>query len=622
MKFDGYRALCRIERGAARLYTRAGHDWTRKWRGLADVLAELPVDEAWVDGEVVAVDEHGQVSFQALQNMMRQGKEAQLAYYLFDLMHMNGYDLSAVPLIERKRLLQQLLHGMPENGPLLYSDHIEGSAQQVFEHACMHGMEGIVVKRADATYQPDRGRAWLKVKCRQRQEFVIAGYTDPGGTRVQFGALLLGVYDDQRRLRYCGKVGTGFDAAALSAVAKHFTKLQQPAPAFHHPPTGSEARGVHWLKPELVAEVDFAHWTDAGIIRHAAFVGLRSDKPATDIVREQPLSDKELAMTERKAKKVAPAEQAAPQKKAVHGSGAGRDRVCGVTISHPTKILFPRIGLTKLALAEYYEAIGERILPHLQQRPLVLVRCPQGSGHKCFFQKHINETMPDAIEQIEVPEGDGTASYMLANSLPAVIGLVQMGVLELHTWGSSAGHLDYPDRMIFDLDPADGLPWSRTIEAATLVHGLLDEIGLKSFLKTTGGKGLHIVVPLKPGRPWDEVKAFSKAIAEHLAQTLPERFTANMSKAKRDGKVFVDYLRNGMGATAVAAYSTRAKPEAPVSTPIFWEELGEHLRADTFNVGNIRQRLASLSEDPWQDYSRLKQRITTNMFNQFSASAD
>lgn len=606
VKFDGYRAVSRIEHGSAQIFTRAGNDWTAKWPAITESLKALPVAQAWIDGEVVATDSDGKISFQALQNLMRLGKGAQLAYYVFDLIYLDGHDLSAVPLVERKRLLKNILDNLPEGSPVLYSDHIAGGAQQVFEHACMHGIEGIVAKRADAGYQQYRSRAWLKVKCMLRQEFVIAGYTDPGGSRVEFGALLVGGYDERQRLQYCGKVGTGFDRALLKSVSRDFKKLEQAKTAFHNPPTGSEARGVHWLKPELVAEVDFAQWTNGGNIRHASFVGLRTDKPQAQIVRERPLSDKEMKQADK--------EEAAPPKAAGKG---GHATVEGVEISNPTKILFPRIGLTKLGLAEYYESIGDWIVPHLKNRPLVLVRCPQGGEHKCFFQKHVNETIADAIERIEVPEENGTATYMMANSLAAVIGLVQMGVLELHTWGSSKGHLEYPDRMIFDLDPAEGLPWESVVEGAQLVHGLLDEIGLTSFLKTTGGKGLHIVVPLKPERPWDEVKAFSKAIAGHMAHTLPERFTANMAKARRGGRIFIDYLRNGMGATAVAAFSTRARPEATVSMPIFWDELGPDLHADAFNTRNAGKRLAKLREDPWKDYFGLKQRFTSKMLRVF-----
>ncbi|GBG13582.1 bifunctional non-homologous end joining protein LigD [Novimethylophilus kurashikiensis] len=614
VKFDGYRALTRIDQGEVQIYTRAGNDWTGKWPSLADVLKSFPVKQAWIDGEVVALDAEGKVSFQALQNKMRLGKSAQLAYYVFDLVYLDGYELAAVPLAERKRLLKKLMEGMPQDGPILYSDHIVGNAHDVFEHACMHGLEGIVAKRADAGYQQTRGRSWLKVKCKRRQEFVVGGYTDPGGSREAFGALLVGVNEGDG-LRYCGKVGTGFDAKRLKTVAGNFTKLEQDRAPFSNPPKGAEARGVHWLRPELVAEVEFAEWTEGGHIRHASFVGLRGDKPAREIMRERPISEKEVERATKDTPTVKP--KAAAKAAESRLAKPGKTNLEGIEISNPSKVLFPRIGLTKLGLAEYYEAVGEWIVPHLKNRPLTLVRCPQGGEHKCFFQKHVNETIPEAIKPIEVPEEEGPATYMMANDVAAVIGLVQMGVLELHTWGSSKGHLDKPDRMIFDLDPAEDLPWENVVEGAQLVHGLLDEIGLASFLKTTGGKGLHIVVPLKPERTWDEVKPFSKAIAEHLANMLPERFTSNMSKAKRGGRIFIDYLRNGQGATAVAAYSTRAKPEATVSMPIFWDELGEGLRADTFNTRNAVERLKKLHEDPWKDYFTLKQRITADMLKIF-----
>lgn len=610
VKFDGYRAVCRIANGEVNIYTRAGNDWTAKWPVIADALGELPVENAWVDGEVVAIDQDGKVSFQMLQNLMREGKAAQLAYYVFDLIYLNGFDLTAVPLVERKRLLKEIMDQVPQGGPLLYSDHMSGGAQEVFEHACMHGLEGIVTKRADAAYLQTRGRSWLKVKCQQRQEFVIAGYTDPGGSREAFGALLVGVYQGDR-LQYCGKVGTGFDDRLLRDVHKQMKALEQAKTAFANPPTGAEARGVHWLKPQLVAEIDFAQWTNGGNIRHASFVGLRADKPAREIVRERAIGDREIAEE---------VGDAGPAKRKTTRAAKGKEgkaAVAGIALSHPAKILFPRIGLTKLGLAEYYEEVGDLLLPHLEGRPLTLVRCPQGDGHKCFFQKHVNETVTEAIERIEIPEEKGTDTYMMANSLAAVIGLVQMGVLELHTWGSRADTLEYPDRIIFDLDPAEGLPWETVIEGAQLVHGLLDEIGLRSFLKTTGGKGLHIVIPLKPERNWDEIKGFSRAVAMHLAKTLPDRFTANLMKNRRHDKIFIDYLRNGRGATAVVAYSTRAKPEAPVSVPIAWDELGPELHSDSYNVRNLPQRLAKLKHDPWEEYWGLEQKISSKIMGVF-----
>lgn len=600
VKFDGYRVLCRIDAGKVRLFTRGGNDWTSKWKSIADAAAKLPVEQAWLDGELVAIDETGAIRFQALQNLMRRNNPAQLVYYVFDLMFLDGQDYSALPLLERKQAVQKLLAKQKPNAPILYNDHIVGGAREVFEHACLHGLEGIVAKRADAPYTQGRTKNWLKIKCRHRQEFVIGGFTEAAGKRNGFGALLLGVYDDKGELRYAGRVGTGFDEALLKSLAARFSKLEQSKPPFSNAPIGRDSRGVHWLKPRLVAEVNFAEWTQGAIIRQASFVALREDKPSREIVRERPI------------------EEAAPPSKAkskILSSSPAVPQIAGVALTHASRVLFPGVGWTKLDLARYYEDVAEWILPHLENRPLTLVRCPQGGMGKCFFQKHVNESSSAELESVKVP--DDPALYMMANNLPALIRLVQMGVLELHTWGARAGQLQRPDRMIFDLDPAPNLAWTQVVEAAQLLRSLLEELELQSFLKTTGGKGLHIVVPLQPERPWSEVKAFTRAIAEHLATHLPDRFTAKISKAKRRDKIFIDYLRNGAGATAVAAYSTRARAKAPISTPIAWEELNADLHSDQFNVGNIRQRLDHLKADPWKEYFRLKQRLTAAMLKRY-----
>lgn len=607
VKFDGYRVLCRIDGGKVRLFTRNGNDWTSKWKPIADAAAKLTVEQAWLDGELVAIDETGAIRFQALQNLMRHNRSAQLVYYVFDLIFLDGEDYRTRPLLERKSALQKLLAKQKSNAAILYNDHIVGGAKEVFEHACLHGLEGIIAKRADAPYSQIRTKDWLKLKCRHRQEFVIGGFTDAKGSRHGFGALLVGVYEDGK-LRYAGRVGTGFDEAKLKFLRARFSKLEQSEPAFVNPPTGSERRGVHWLKPELVAEVNFAEWTEDSIIRQASFVALREDKPGREIVRERPIE--ELEAPAKKKSKAAKTQSSSPS--------TVTPQIAGVTLTHASRVLFPGVGWTKLDLARYYEDVADWILPHLENRPLTLVRCPQGGMGKCFFQKHVNETTSAELESVEVPEEDGTALYMLANNLPALVRLVQMGVLELHTWGARSEHLQKPDRFIFDLDPAPNLPWTQVVEAAQLLRTLLEDLGLQSFLKTTGGKGLHIVVPLKPERSWAEVKGFTRAIAEHLATHLPDRFTAKISKAKRHDKIFIDYLRNGIGATAVAAYSTRARASAPISTPIAWEELNEALPSDQFNVGNIRQRLDQLKVDPWKEYFRLTQRLSAAMLKKYA----
>lgn len=389
---------------------------------------------------------------------------------------------------------------------------------------------------------------------------------------------------------------------------------------------------MHWLKPELVAEVKFAEWTSGGVLRHASFLGLREDKPTREIVREGPVNQKELAGRERhdnfankteKEDRASPLHVHAPDANPSHSrpgkppAADAQRSIAGVVLTHPSRILFADNGVTKFDLAKYYDDVSDWILPHLADRPLTLVRCPHGGEKPCFFQKHVTDAIDENIQRVTVPAREGQAQYMMANTLPALISMVQIGVLEIHTWGAKKVRLDKPDRIIFDLDPAPDVAWSTVIEAAQLVRSLLEDIGLQSFLKTTGGKGLHVAVPIKPERPWDDVKAFSRAFAEHLATLLPDRFTASMSKARRNGKIFIDYLRNASEATAVAAFSSRARPGAPVSTPLAWDELSVDLRSDSFNVINLHSRLRNLAKDPWKEYFTNKQRLTSKMLKIF-----
>ena len=593
LKYDGYRALAKIDHGKVTLFSRNNNDWTKKWNSIAHALKAIEVEQAWLDGEIVALLPDGSISFQELQNAARLGKDVQLAYFIFDMLFLNGSDLTKEALIQRKGLLKKLLGSLESNSPLRYSDHIVGNAPEVFDHACMHGLEGIIVKRAEGEYHQYRSTDWLKVKCDHRQEFVIGGYTDPKGTRNEFGALLLGVYDAEGALRYTGRVGTGFNSALIKDISSKFNKLKKSTSPFESIPEEALGTGIHWLKPELVAEIKFAQWTAAGVIRHASFIGLHTDKPSVEIRKEERLSLTELD---------------APKKEVT-----SQDTIGNVKLTNPSKVLFSGSKTTKSQLARYYEDIQEWILPHLQYRPLSIVRCPSGNEKNCFFQKHIDISSRSHIEHLVIASKNGESTYTLINDLTGLIQLIQLGVLELHTWGSSKWDINKADRLIFDLDPADDLPWRKTTEAAMLVRSLLEEIGLQSFVKTTGGKGLHIVAPIIPEHDWTTIKAFAKSIATHLENTIPDRFTANMSKEKRKGKIFVDYLRNGHGATAIAAYSTRAKPYAPISTPLFWDELGEEIRSDTFTITNIRNRLSSLKEDPWKDYPLLKQHISPDI---------
>lgn len=619
VKYDGYRMLCRLENGEARLFTRNRNDWSKKIPLLQQAICALPAHSAWIDGELLALDKQGRPSFQVLQQAFEAPSSTRWVYYAFDVLHLDGEDLRPLPLLERKRRLAELLANQPPSGnslQLLYSDHVQGDPGTVFKHACQHQLEGIIAKRADAPWTAGRNKLWLKVKCQRRQEFVIGGYTDPAGKRQAFGALLLGYYDPQGALQYAGRVGTGFNDRLFTSLGDWLHTHETTQPAFVEPPAGASARAVHWVKPEKVAEVRFAEWTAEGLLRQAAFLGLREDKAARDIIREQELAIMDAAPKKSEVKSRAPEKPVEKPTTATKTAKQKSGRIAGVALSHPDRVLFADIGLTKLELARYYESVADWIIPHLQQRPLTLLRCPGGSD-SCFFQKHIGESMPEAVEAIEVPEKDGLDTYMMVNSLAGIVGLVQMGVLELHTWGSAKPTLDEPDRLILDLDPDPAVPWQQVIEAAKLTRALLGEVGLNSLLKTTGGKGLHLVIPLQPGHSWDGIKNFSHALADHLADTLPTLFIAKASKASRENKVYVDYLRNARGATAIAAFSTRARPGAPVSMPIAWEELEHDVRSATYTVDNAAEHLRILKQDPWADYEAMRQTVTAKMLALF-----
>jgi bifunctional non-homologous end joining protein LigD len=578
IKFDGYRALCRIEAGRARLFTREGNDWTSRFAALAQTAADLPVDRAFLDGEVVVLEKDGASNFQALQEALGDKKTDRLIYFVFDLLHLDGYDLRALPLIQRKEILAELLKGRKKSA-LRFSDHVIGQAEDFFRRACQSGLEGIIAKRKNSPYRPGRARDWLKIKCHASQEFVLGGFTEPSGARVGLGALLLGVNKDHGELVYAGKVGTGFNSRMLTDLRARLEKIERSTAPFADPPRLPRREGVHWIEPRYAAEIEFTGWTRDGMLRHPSFKGLREDKPASKISRERP----------------------EPLPRATAPETGDDATIAGVTMSNPTRVLYPEDGITKLELARFYEDISEWILPHVALRPLTMVRCPEGY-RKCFYQKHVEENLPPGFKRIFVKERRASGRYVMIDSPAGLISLVQMGVLEIHTWGSRAEHVEQPDQLIFDLDPDAGLSWDRVIEAARLLRKRLRELGLESFVKTTGGKGLHVVVPIVPEEEWDAVKQFTKDVAEGIARDAPALYLTNMSKAKRAGKIFIDYLRNGRGATAVAAYSTRARAGAPVSVPLRWEELTNKIRPDTFTVRNLRQRLKALRKDPWQNF--------------------
>ena len=602
IKYDGYRMVARIERGKARLYSRTGKDWTAAFQRVADDIAKLPVKNAWVDGEVVVLDDEGRTSFQALQNALS-GADATFVFFAFDLMYRDGVDLRKVPLVERKRLLRETVgDGV---GAVRVGPEVQGHGDEFFRQACSLSLEGAVCKRADSPYREGlRTRDWVKVKCTRQQEMVIGGYTDPQGSRTGFGALMLGVYEGGK-LRYAGKVGTGFNEKTLDDIYAQLRKRERDTPAFVDPPRGYEARGAHWVAPDLVAQVAFTEWSDDGALRHPSFLGLRLDKKAKDVVREEPKPTPEGRMRSA-AKRVvstrAAAKAPAPAKSA--------SVVAGVPISNPDKPYFPESNLSKIDIARYYESMAERILPFIAKRPLSLVRCPDGWNGQCFYQKNADKAVNAAVDRIQVPEKTGTATYMGASSAKALAALVQWGVIELHPWGSRKPKLERPDQLIFDFDPDDGVPWKELVTAVGLLRTLLDELGLVGFLKTTGGKGLHVVLPIRATLTWDEAKAFTRAVADFMVNTFGDRFTATVSKARRKGKIFIDYLRNAEGATAIAPFAVRARAGAPVAMPIAWEELAKDVRFDHFNVRNAADVLARRKRDPWRDYFEVSQAIT------------
>ncbi len=606
MKYDGYRILARLDHGRVTLLSRNGRDWTEKFPTIAEGVGHLPAERAMLDGEVAVLQPDGTTSFQALQNFLSGTGPGQLVYMVFDLLHLDGRDLTGARLEDRKAVLERLLaSGNGKSGPVRYSDHVAGDGPDFFAHACRLGLEGTVAKRRDAPYRGTRGTDWLKIKCVKRQEVVIGGYTDPEGSRVGIGALLVGVHENGR-LVYAGKVGTGFDQKTLRALTKRLASLEQKACPFATPPTG--VGRPHWVTPDLVAEVSFSEWTTDGRMRHPSFQGLREDKPATSVTRELPARVEEVV--DMPASSTTAAKGKGRRRPDTASANApGEAVVAGVRLTHADRVLYPIQKTTKRDLALFYESIADRILPHLEDRPTALVRCPEGVAKECFYQKHVGAWAPDSLRRVKIREKTKVGEYLVVDSLPALVGLVQLGILEIHTWNSVVEQLERPNRVVFDLDPGPGVPWTRVIEGARLIRERLLALALESFVKTTGGKGLHVVVPLSPGPTWDEGADFARKLAESVAREDPRGYVSHMAKSARQGKIFIDYLRNVRGATSVAAYSTRAKPQAPVSVPLGWDELSPTIKSDHYTIGNLPRRLAGLKTDPWAKYWTTRQKL-------------
>jgi bifunctional non-homologous end joining protein LigD len=619
IKFDGYRIMTRIVDGEVRLFTRNGHDWTERLPLQAKALTAMKLGDGWLDGEMVVLNDAGLPDFQALQNAFEIGRSKDIVYYLFDAPFLDGEDLRQTPVEDRRAALKKLL-GKQRSRLLRFSDAFSASHRDIVESACSLSLEGVIGKRAGSVYASKRSPDWIKLKCKQRQEFVIVGYTRPQGTRTGFGALLLAVNEEGAGLVYSGRVGTGFNQQMLGELYKQMKTLEQDASPLEKKLTSAQGRGVHWIKPELVGEVEFGEWTREGIIRHAAFVALRTDKPASEVVHEYPKTPKELKAPFKS--KTAPTSGTGAPEKAEPAKRAGKDKelVAGIGISHPERVIDAQSGLHKIDLAQFYESIADWILPHLVHRPVALLRCPDGVEGEQFFQKHSERLAIPNIKQLDPKLDPGHARLMEIDTVQALVGAAQMGTIELHTWCATSDKIETPDHFVLDLDPDPVLPWRSMVEATTMTLAVLDELGLDAFIKTSGGKGIHIIVPLARGADWDTVKGFAKAVSQFIAGKLPERFTATMGPKNRVGKIFIDYLRNTRGASTVTAYSVRARPGLPVSVPITRDELMTVKSAAQWNISNLQARLRKLKTDPWAGYKN-KQRITKKMWKQLGATA-
>jgi bifunctional non-homologous end joining protein LigD len=627
IKFDGYRIAARLDRGRVALLSRRGNDWAEHFPAVREAVAKLPAERLLIDGEVAAVLPDGRTSFQGLQNL---GRGAELAYFVFDLLHLDGEDVARLPLEERKARLERLLaSGRAKRGIVRYSAHVAGGGAEFFAAACQRELEGIVSKRRDRPYEPGRHGGWVKTKCWLRQEVVIGGFTEPAGSRVGLGALLVGVHDHEGRFHFAGKVGTGFSHRLAVELRAKLDRLARPEAPFVNPPREWRRWRAHWVAPTLVGEVAFTEWTNDGRMRHPSFQGLREDKPAREVVRERAVPVASVGTSKRhgasKSRAAPPASSTyerppRSREKAEPGTGtplpknasSARVTVAGVSLSHPERVLYPEEGITKLDLARYYEAVAEWIVPDVAGRPLTLVRCPNGLG-SCFYMKHTRTWHPPAvIRQVRIREQKKVGDYAVVDTIAGIVALAQMNILEIHTWNTRVDHLEMPDRIIIDLDPGPEVRWKEVVATAHLVRDVLKTLGLASFAKTTGGKGVHVVAPFVPQHDWDTCLAFARGVAETIAREHPQRYSTSLAKAGREDKILLDYLRNNRGSTAVAAFSTRARPGCPVAVPIAWDELTPRLKPDRFDLRTVRERLRRLKNDPWREYGKVRQRLRTS----------
>ena len=593
VKFDGYRLLTRVQGTSVHCYTRNGHDWSAKLPQLVAAIKALKLKSAWLDGEIVVPDGEGRPDFQALQNAFDTRATQDIRYHLFDLPFHAGRDLRDQPVEMRRAQLRKLL-GHANDGPLRFSEAFDQDPKALLESMRRMGLEGLIGKRKGSPYTSSRSADWIKLKTGQRQEFVIGGFTEPKGSRQGVGSLLLGVHEADGSLRHAGNVGTGFDDKMLASLRARLDKLVTKKSPFAKPPARAGARKDMlpvWVKPSLLAEVSFAQWTRDGHVRHAVFQGLRDDKPAARIAREPVKEVADVKTTARRAKTAVPKD---------------------VRITHADRVVDVRSGVTKGELVAFYASVSALMLPHLQARPVALLRAPSGVDGSFFFQKHADATQLPDLDTLDPSLDPGHAPLLAVPDQRGLLGAAQMNVIEFHTWNATTKAIDRPDRIVFDLDPGSGVDWPHVQEAAQLLHGFLDQLGLKSFLKTSGGKGLHLVVPVAPRHSWAVLKAFAQAIVQHVAKVIPDRFVAKSGPKNRIGRIYIDYLRNGFGATTACAWSARARPGMGVSVPIAWDELGALSGADHWTVRNIAARIGA-GNTPWAGYATARQGLSAAM---------
>jgi bifunctional non-homologous end joining protein LigD len=587
IKYDGYRCLAAIAGNAVRLYTRTGKDWTSQFAAIAPPLSQIFKGTALIDGELCAFDDNGRTDFSTLKDNLSSG--GPLTYFAFDLLELDGKDLTGLKLTERKEKLEKLLGKAGASSLVQFSPHIVGNGQKVFDAIARDGHEGIIAKVANAPYLGGRTRSWLKIKASKRQEFVVAGWS-PSTRKSTFASLLLGTWDDGK-LIYRGRVGTGFTVDSAHAMQTRLDKLARRTNPFDVVPKPI-AKGARWVHPALVAEIGYTEVTPDGILRHPSFLCLREDKPARNVVTERP-----VAVTTAKLR---------------GSAGVAAANAKGVRLTSPDRVVYPGQGVTKADLVAYYSAVSERMLPYIVGRPLSLLRCPQGRARYCFFQKHDTGGFPEAMKSLLVTEKDGSQEdYFYVDDVSGLIAGTQMNVIEWHLWGSRNKDVEKPDRIIFDIDPDEGLGFEHVRHAAYDIRKALEDVGLESFPLVSGGKGVHVIAPLHPKAEWPLVKAFCKQVAHDLAGAQPERFVATMSKAKRKGKLFIDYLRNERGSTAIAPWSSRSREGAPVAVPVSWAELKTIQAASQFSLAEAAERAAS--PDPWTGYFSTKQAIIASM---------